>query len=143
MLEFLSGVGTALLTIVFVLASLDWHKRYRKQKARKRYEQLAHGTPKVVKTILTEVELWEHSNKPIMIDGEVYKREYYDGSQWHCNQEIVPLVNTLTGDEVRLHLTENYLSSVVSVKVGDYPNVRYKRCSRFAVVMEVYKVKVR
>lgn len=138
MIEFSAGVGATLLAIVFIAASVDWYKGYKKTKLKKNYERLAYGTPKLVKTILTEVELWEHSDKPIMIDGEVYKRSWYDGYKWHCNQEVERLVNVRTGEEISLHLTESYLSSVVSVMTGKYPKHRYKRCSRFAVVMRVY-----
>lgn len=131
-------VGITLLGIVFILASLDWYKGYKKTKARKLYERLAHGTPKVVKTILTKEELSEHSDKPIMIDGEIYKRNWCNGYRWHRNREVESLINVVTGEEVKLYLTERYLSPVVSVVAGKYPNTYYKRCSKFAVIMEVY-----
>lgn len=138
MIDVLAIIGAITLLTLTVVFISDALKRCKKRKAKEDYQRLAHGTPKVIKTVLTEVELWKHSDKPIMIDGEVYKRSYYDGYGWHCNQEVERLVNVRTGEEISLHLTERYLSTVVSVMSGKYPNHRYKRCNRFAVVMEVY-----
>lgn len=136
-------VGILLGLIIAVILSVypSWKRKHKRNKAKKLYEKLYKGVPKRVKTISSESELWRHSNKPILIDGEMYIRKYFDGDLWHGNNEYEQLVKvgSETNESYSLHLCECYLSKVVSLhyrKKGE--NGRYIRCSRFAVVLEVY-----
>lgn len=136
-------VGILLGLIIAIVLSVypSWKRKHKRNKAKKLYEKLYKGVPKRVKNVSSRYELRQYSDKPILIDGELYIRKYFDGGLWHVNEEYEHLikVGSETDESYSLHLCECYLSKVVSLycrKKGE--GGKYIRCSCFAVVLEVY-----
>jgi len=112
-------------------------KRIYKRKL-KHYKKLLYGTPKRIKTMYTNYDLFNNSTKPLWIDGEVYGRVFlfrYFG-RWHVNEEYVRLKRVSDGKEFRLN--PERFPHYPTMCLWDSKENYHIKCKQFAVVEEVY-----
>lgn len=111
-------------------------KRIYKRKL-KHYNKLLYGTPKRIKTMYTNYDLFNNSTKPIWIDGEVYGRVFYGHfSRWHINEESVRLVRVSDGE--KFFLEPERFHHYPTCCLRSDKDKRYVKCKQFAVIEEVY-----
>lgn len=131
---FLTGLLAVFFTVVYIKEVRPKRNYKRKLKC---YNKLLYGTPKRIKTMYTNYDLFNNSTKPIWIDGEVYGRVFYGHfGRWHINEESVSLVRVSDGEKFFLE-PARFPHHPTSCLRGRSEK-RYVKCKQFAVVEEVY-----
>jgi len=131
---FLTGLLAVFFTVVYIKEVRP--KRVYKRKL-KHYNKLLYGTPKRIKTMYTDYDLFNNSTKPIWIDGEVYGRVFYGHfGRWYVNENYVRLVRVSDGE--KFFLDPERFHHYPTCCLRSIKDKRYVNCKQFAVVEEVY-----
>lgn len=131
----LGCVGGLISVFVLAVYITEIRPNIVKKRKLKKYNKLLYGTPKRIKMMYTDYDLFKNSTKPIWIDGEVYGRDFiFSVSRWHVNEEYVHIIRVSDGKRFTLRPERfpEYLSMALSCDRS------FVRCKQFAVVEEVY-----